>query len=397
MICRVCDSNRLELVLDLGNQPRGNLFLTKEELGKEPHYPLRLLFCMDCTTSQLDYTVPKETMFTNHTYLSGITRSLAQHFKEVALEVDKAFFSEQKQKKVLDIGSNDGTQLRQFQDLNYEVLGVDPSSGTVEIALQNGVPTEHAFFNLEFAKNLNQKFDVINAAGVFFHLEELHSVTDGIRECLKKNGVFVIQFIYMKGMIQNVAVDQIYHEHLVYYTLKNVQTLLNRHGLELFDARFSPIHGGSIIAFVGHPGVREKSGRLKDLEEEEEKTNLNQIDTYFRFAERAGKMRTENLRYLDEAHAKGKRVYGMGAPVKGNTLLNYFGVNTSRIEYLIEKNPLRKGLYSPMSHIPILLEEDVKTPPDIYYVLAWNFKKEILSNNQNLIDQGVEFYFPVNP
>ena len=397
MICRVCDSKRLELVLDLGNQPWCNHFLTQAEVGKEPYYPLRLLFCLDCTTSQLDYTVAKETMFGNHTYLSGITRSLALHFKEVAEEVNQTFFLNQSHKRVLDIGSNDGTQLKQFQELGFEVLGVESSVGTARIAVENGVPTETAFFNLELAQKLNQKYDVVNASGVFFHLEELHSVTEGIRECLKSDGVFVIQFIYMKGMIQNLAFDQIYHEHLLYYTLHNIQILLKRHGLELFDARLSPIHGGSIIAFAGHPGRRLKTKRFQDLEDEEKKCDLTNIETYFRFAKRVAQMRTENLEYLNRAKAEGKVVYGMGAPVKGNTMLNYFGVDASLIEYLVEKNPLRKGLYAPMSHIPILLEDEVKTPPDIYYVLAWNFKKEILGNNQALIDQGVKFYFPVNP
>lgn len=406
MVCRVCDSRKLELVLDLGNQPWGNHFLKKEEVGREPSYPLRLLFCADCTTSQLDYTVPKEVMFSDHTYLSGVTKSLAEHFRQIAVEVDQVFFPDRRDhgdrrdpqvRSVLDIGSNDGTQLKQFQAIGYDVLGVESSKGTARIANDHGIPTRNAFFNLDFAKSLGRKFDVINAAGVFFHLEELHSVTEGIRECLKKDGVFVVQFIYMKGMIDNLAFDQIYHEHLLYYTLHNIEILLERHGLEMFDARFSPIHGGSIIGYVGHPGHRPISGRLKELRAIEERAGTNRLETYHRFAQRVAQMKVENLDYLNRARLAGKRVYGMGAPVKGNTLLNSFGVNATQVQYLVEKNPLRKGLFSPMSHIEIILEEELGAPPDIYYVLAWNFKTEILKNNKKLLDDGVEFYFPVNP
>ncbi len=397
MICRVCDSKRLELVLDLGIQPWGNHFLKKEEVGKEPTYPLHLVYCLDCTTTQLDHTVPKEVMFSDHTYLSGTTKTLSDHFRAVAKTVDDTFFKDRKEKSVLDIGSNDGTQLQHYKDFGYRVLGVESSKGTAKIANDRGIETENAFFNQALVKKLGRKFDVINAAGVFFHLEELHSVTEGIRDALKDDGVFVVQFIYMKGMVDNLAFDQIYHEHLLYYTLKNIETLLNRHGLEMFDATYNPIHGGSIIGYVGHRGKRPVTEQLRRLREEETRAETNTIESYHRFAKRVATMKEDNLRYLRAAKAAGKRVYGMGAPVKGNTLLNYLGVKTDLIQLLIEKNPLRKGLYAPGSHIPIELEQELTSPPDIYYVLAWNFKREILRNNQALLDKGVEFYFPVDP
>ena len=155
---------------------------------------------------------------------------------------------------MLDIGSNDGTQLKHFQALGYEVLGVESSKTTARLANEAGVPTLNHFFNHEVAREIGRKFDAINAAGVFFHLEELHSVTDGIRECLADDGIFVVQFLYMKKIIENLAFDQIYHEHLLYYNLKNIDTLLKRHGLALFDAYLAPIHGGSMIGFVTHQG-----------------------------------------------------------------------------------------------------------------------------------------------
>lgn len=397
MNCRVCDSMNLELAIDLGVQPWANHFLKKEEVGKEPFYPLRVMYCYGCSTVQLDYTVKKEVMFADHTYLSGITKSLSEHFRNIAEEVDNRFFKDKSAKSVLDIGSNDGTQLKHFKSLGYDVLGVESSKTTAKIANDAGIPTLNEFFNLDVVKRLERKFDVINASGVFFHLEELHSVTDGIREALAEDGVFVVQFLYMKRILENLAFDQIYHEHLLYYNLKTIETLLNRHGLSMFDAYVSPIHGGSVIGFITHKGEREPSQRLQELREAEVTAKSNEFKTYLEFAERIKKMKEENMAYLSEKKKLGKTIYGFGAPVKGNTLLNYFGVGTDYIDCLVEKNELRRGLYSPGMHIPIAIEKELTRLPDVYYVLAWNFKKEILANNRDLIEKGVEFYFPVNP
>lgn len=397
MICRVCDSTRLEAVLDLGLQPWCNHFLKPDEVGREPTYPLRLVFCHDCSTTQLDYTVKKEVMFGDHTYLSGVTKSLSSHFKGVADEVDGRLGDRGRQKSVLDIGSNDGTQLKHFQALGYDVLGVESSKTTAKIATDAGVPTVNAFFNLETARQIGRKFDAVNAAGVFFHLEELHSVTDAIRECLEPDGLFCVQFLYMKRIVENLAFDQIYHEHLLYYNLRNIETLLNRHGLAMFDCHLAPIHGGSIIGFVGHQGAKPPTERLQQMRQAEADAKSNDVATYHEFARRVARMKEENLAYLAGKKAEGKRIFGMGAPVKGNTMLNYFGVGKQYLDCLVEKNTLRKGLYSPGMHLPVLMEDELPAPPDVYYVLAWNFKNEILANNKHLLDRGVEFYFPVDP
>jgi len=397
MICRVCSATDLDLVIDLGDQPWCNDFLTKEEVGKEPFYPLQVMYCNNCSTSQLSYTVKKEIMFGNHTYLSGVTRSLSDHFENIANEVDNLYFKGRQDKSMLDIGSNDGTQIKHYKKLGYDIVGVESSRTTSKIANDNGLYTINNYFNYDLVKKLDKKFDVINASGVFFHLEELHSVTEGIKAALKEDGVFVVQFLYMKRIVENMAFDQIYHEHLLYYNLKNLQTLLSQYDLEIFDAYLANIHGGSMIAHVTHKDKKNKSERLLKQIKDEETTGCNEKQYYLDFAERIKKMKDENVAFFKKCKADGKIVWGMGAPVKGNTLLNYFGIGTEYIQYLIEKNELRKGLYSPGQHIPIVIEKEMTTLPDVYYVLAWNFKKEILANNQELIDKGVEFYFPINP
>jgi hypothetical protein len=397
MICRICDHPELHSAVDLGQHPWANHFLRPEDIGREPYYPLRVVHCPQCQCAQLDYTVPKETMFSSHTYLSGTTATLRNHFMETARRVDRTFFQGVKDKSILDIGSNDGTQLLQYQALGFQVQGVESCAPIAAMANAQGVPTDAAFFNLATARRWNRKFHLINASGVFFHLEELHSVTDAVRFGLRDDGVFVVQFLYMKSIMENLAFDQIYHEHLLYYTIATIGTLLKRHGLEAFDAYWAPIHGGSIILMAGHAGRRPPTARLEALRAEEARDRTNDLATYQRFAERVRQAKLDTLAYLDRAKARGKRIFGLGAPVKGNTLLNYFGVGTAYIDYLVEKNPLRKGLYSPGMHIPVVLESELPAQPDIYFVLAWNFKKEILANYAPLIAAGLEMYFPVNP
>jgi hypothetical protein len=165
----------------------------------------------------------------------------------------------------------------------------------------------------------------------------------------------------------------------------------------MFDAYVSPIHGGSVIGFVTHRGRRAPTERLNRLRAAEAEHHSNELETYLEFARRIERMKADNLAYLDEAKRLGKTIFGMGAPVKGNTLLNYFGIGKQYLDCLVEKNELRRGLFSPGRHLPIAIESELAAPPDVYYVLAWNFKQEILANNRPLIDQGVEFFFPVNP
>ncbi len=395
MICRVCDSANLEPVVDLGHQPWCNHFLRYEELGSEPYYPLQVLHCAQCHTAQLDFTVKKEIMFGDHTYLSGITQSLSEHFRSVAEEIDTRFFQGRRSKSVLDIGSNDGTQLKHFMSLGYDVLGVESSVTTAKLANDAGIPTLNAFFNQATMSGIGRQFNIINASGVFFHLEELHSVCEAIRHGLDSDGIFVVQFLYMKSILENLAFDQIYHEHLLYYTIETIEALLVRHGLSMFDAYLAPIHGGSIIGFISHRG-RAPSARLTAMRADEARSGCNSLTAYQDFSRRIQVMKAANVAFLESSHRAGKRIFGFGAPVKGNTLLNYFGIGPSVIECLVEKNVLRRGLFSPGMHIPIVIESELTRLPDIYYVLAWNFKKEICANNAHLMEKGLQFYFPVN-
>jgi 2-polyprenyl-3-methyl-5-hydroxy-6-metoxy-1,4-benzoquinol methylase len=398
MNCRVCSTEGLlELVLDLGHQPWGNNFLTKEQLGHEAKYPLRLVWCSKCKTSQLDHTVSKKIMFSNHTYLSGTTQTLKNHFEVLAKRVKKEYFSQIDNPKILDIGSNDGTQLSYYRDLNFEVLGVESSNNLVQIALENGIKTVHNYFDLNFALSLDYKFDLINASGVFFHLEDLHSACEAIKILLDKNGIFLVQFIYMQEMQKNSSFDQIYHEHLLYYNLETINYLLNIYDLELFDAFLSPIHGGSVIGFVGHKNTKPISNNLKTMIKQEKNLKSNEISTYLQFAQSISGIKNKTTEWVSKLMNNEKKIMGLGAPVKGNTLLNYFGFDSKILSGLLERNTSRRGLYAPGSHIPIIIEDELDYFPDAYLVLAWNFKTEILERHKKEVQMGTDFFFPIDP
>lgn len=211
--CICCKSTKLELILDLGNQPWCNNFLTKEEIGTEEYYPLQLMCCVKCNFLQLSYFVPKEKMFSKHDYLSGTTRTLAKHFKEVAEDVTKTY-NIPKDGLIVDIGGNDGTNLMQYQQLGYEhVINVEPATNIAFISSRNWVRTHSEFFNEKYVDDLllqDPKAKIINASGVFFHLEEIHSVIRGINKLLDDDGVLVVQFMYVLDMIKNKSYQMIY-------------------------------------------------------------------------------------------------------------------------------------------------------------------------------------------
>ena len=395
MKCRVCDSTKLKEVLNLGKQPWCNNFLKKKDIGKEKKYPLVLLFCKSCSLVQLNHTVKKEIMFSDHTYLSGITQTLSDHFRKISDDLNKKYNKENKKKNILDIGSNDGTFLKHFKKKNWDILGIESSKKISQIANKNNIKTINKFFNFQLAKKLKKNFDFINASGIFFHLEELHSFTKGVKLLLKKDGVFIVQFLYMKSIVENTAFDQIYHEHLLYYNLVTLERLLNKYNLEIFDCNLEVVHGGQMVAYINHCGRRKKTKRYLNFLKKEIRSGCNNINYYIKFKKKVENLKAKNLKFLNTAKKNNKTIFGIGAPAKGNTLLNYFKINKKIITKLLEKNSMRKNLYAPGSHIPIVLEQEEKKIPDIYYVLAWNFKKEILKNFKKRKIKSV-FYFPIN-
>lgn len=397
MNCRVCRGENLALFLDLGNQPHADNCIRPEDLKeREAHYPLRVCFCRACTTVQIDYTVPKEVIFEEYLYVSGTTRTLKKHFEEST----KRLIKKLKLKKgdfAVDIGSNDGTWLECWRGTGVRTLGVDGAKNLAKIANEKGLETLPKFFNKKVAKEIIKEkghANLVTAAGVFFHLEELHSVTEGIAELIGENGVLCVQAIYLGQMLKIGAFDQIYHEHLTYWTLRSIEALLKQYGLEVCSVEFLPIHGGSVEYLIAKKGTRSILASVAAMRQREKKLGLGELETYQRFAQRVWEMRQELVPFLKRFKKERKRVHALGAPIKGSTLLNSFGIGPDLVPAAVEVNPLKIGKYIPGVRIPILDERNTP-PPDAYLVLAWNFLPELVQKMEAYILSGGAFIVPV--
>ena len=397
MACRSCGGRRVELFLDLGDQPHCNRLIPPElEAEAEPKYALRVGFCHDCTLVQIDYTIPKEQMFSRYPYVSGTTRTLPAHFADTAGRLTQAY-GVQAGDLLVDIGSNDGTALKQYRPYGMRLLGVEPAANVAELATQAGVPTLTRFFNEGTASHILETegpAKLVTAAGVFFHLEELHSVCRGIKAILAPDGVFCVQAIYLGGMLENTAFDQVYHEHLCYYTLTSLQGLLAPHGLEVFKVSVVPIHGGTLEAHVGHPGAHPIDGSVSAMAQTEDERGYGRLETYQVFAERVWKLRDALISELETFRREHQRVYSYGAPAKGATLLNSFGIDTRYVQFAAEKSALKFDHLIPGVRIPIK-DEATLAPPDVYLVLAWNFLEEFLDKERAFLQGGGRFLVPV--
>ena len=396
MKCRSCNSSNIKSILHLGKHAWCNDFIKKSQVGSEPIYSLHMVYCKDCELAQLDYTVDKEVMFSYHSYVSGTTKTLRQHFFEVAKE-NKEQFDLQEDDMIIDIGGNDGTQLLQYRKVGCgNVLNIESASNIAQLSKDVGIPTVPKFFNEECVDilGIENKVKLINASGVFFHLEELHSVIRGIKKCLQEDGVFVVQFMYLGDMIRKLSFDGIYHEHLCYYSIQSLSNLLRPYGLEIFDAHHSEIHGGSIIAKVCHSeSNREKTERFIALEKEDK--DLVSYESLKSFAEKVMLFKENFKSKIKQIIDSGKKIYGFGAPAKGNTLLTYCGIDSNVLECIFEVNDMKVGLYTPYTHIPIVKEDHSIVEDGSYgLLLSWNFSNEIISKCSDLVDRGVEFISP---
>ena len=399
MNCRCCGERRVELVIDLTDQPHCNRLVRPDAPAHaEPRFPLRVGFCRACTMVQIDHTIPKESMFSDYPYVSGTTKTLPAHFADTSRRIAAAYGLDA-QDLVVDIGSNDGTWLKQYAPFGCRVLGVEAAGNVAALAKQAGIPTWERFFNAACARDILAEHGpakVVTAAGVFFHLEELHSVVSGIEHLLTDDGVFVVQAIYLGGMVENTAFDQVYHEHLCYYTLRSLSALLERHGLEVFEATLLPIHGGSIEAHVARKGRRAVGASVRAMQAAESRKGFGDIATYQTLAKAVLGLQQKLVGLLEHYRAAGKRVWAYGAPAKGATLLNSFGIGPDLVQKAVERNQMKVGLAIPGVRIPIA-EERADEAPDAYLVLAWNFIDEFLKNPANIafMNDGGEFIVPV--
>src|SRR5438094_1867170 len=350
--CRICEADALKSVLDLGLQPLANSFIRPDEVGQpEPRYPLELARCTACGHVQLSVTVPPEIMFRNYLYVSGTSDTIPAHFAAYAKDVAERFVP--KGGLVVEIGSNDGTLLRAFDRGAVRVLGVEPARNIAAMANAAGIPTLDEFFGEAIAGEIVAKHGRASAIignNVVAHIDDLHGLMNGVAALLDDRGVFVAEFPYLVDLLEKTAYDTIYHEHLSYFSVGSVVDLAARHQMKAVDGRRLGVPGGSIRVFIARQ--LDPPPDVERLLAFEDKMRLKDGLPLASFVKAVRKQREGLMRLLREIRSS-RRLAGYGAPAKGNTLLNYCEIDRSVLDFIVDLSPLKHGLLTPGTHIPV--------------------------------------------
>lgn len=380
--CQICRGKTVP-GLDLGHQPVGDLVLSRAELNKpETFYPMQLFHCTDCGLTQLGYTVDPRVVYKNFPFVSGTTQTATRHLQTMPAQLVR-LGGLTKDSFALDIGSNDGTLLKAYVPFGVRFLGVDPSGDPVRIANEQGIPTLHAFFNVETAGRILEQHgqaDAVSAAGVFGHIADLDGVMVGVKKLLKPRGIFATDSQYWLPMVERGHYDNMFHQHLRYYALRPLQRLFEKYDMEVFDLERSEVYGGSIRVFAAHRGAYPIAERVGDLRAVEEQARLYDPATHERFRLDSEARKRKLFDTVYGLARQGKKVIGIGAPAKASTVCNYCRLGPDLVEYVTEVNPLRMGKYLPGVHIPIVDEERMfkdERPADAGILFAWNYRDEI--------------------
>lgn len=371
--CHLCASKKLVKVLDLGFHPLADFFVKESQLYEpEMRYPLAVLLCQDCGHGMNSFVVPAEDRYqkNDYSYDSGNSKISIQHFTEMAEEVVKRT-DIKKGDLVVDIGSNIGTLLNAFKNLGLEIQGVDPSHNIAELAQKNGIPTINDFFNVSSSNEILKrgKAKIITITNAFNHISQLDEFMKCVVSILDKNGTFVIELPYFLEIIRKKHFDVVYLEHVSYVAIKPLVSYFKKFGLSITHVEENDYMSGSIRIFVGY-------GQESDLVEKqillEEKYGLYDVLNWNKFSENIKSCKINLLNELVKARISGGKIVAIGAAAKGNTLLNYCGVDTVLIDFATDSSPLKIGKYTPGSHIPIVSDDSIDNSVTHALILAWN-------------------------
>ena len=401
MNCRFCDSADLDLFLDLGFSPLGNSFLTEQQMQEpEIHYPLQAYLCNSCKLSQLGYVPPPQTVYNpEYAYEAGITTLRKDHHKSMASSVSERFELEDNS-LVIDIGSNVGILLSAFKERGMNVVGIDASDNVAQIARDNGIPTITGFFGEKISQELSTKFNtkakVVTATNVFAHINDYTDFMNGVKNILSDDGVFIFQVHYFIDLVDKMQYDMIFHEHILFESIKPLVTFFKKHGMELFDVERFDIDGGVIRCYVSKPGKQKISSNVDALLELENEKKIHSKEGLLQFANKVKQHREDLISTLNELKKQKKRIVAVSMPAKGVALLNYSKIDSRLIEYATERSSLKIGKFAPGNHIPIKSDEQLLLDsPDYAVLLAWNFADEIIANNKQFLENGGKFIVPI--
>lgn len=386
--CRICESKKLDTVMDLGLlAPSG---FSKEKIDNPEKFPLVLVKCRNCGLVQLNYTVDLDLMYRQYWYTSALNKSMISSLKDVVTSIESRILLHDND-LVIDIGCNDGTMLSLY-DKNVELLkvGFDPALNLADRAKENCDLFINDYFDIDNF-SLQQKAKVITAIAMFYDLPDPNKFLDSVVKCLDADGMFVIQLTDLYSMFVANAFDNICFEHLEYYSLEVLVNFLNSHGLEVFDVEYNDVNGGSVRLYAGFPGVFDINDKIYHYLKREKKY----INDWEEFAVRIKKFRDTVVEYVAGNVFHGRNFYVIGASTKGNTLLQYFGIDDELIKYAYDVNPEKFGLYTIGSNIEVV-KEFSKEPPYYYLVLPWHFIDNIIDKyRDHLIKTDARLLFPL--
>lgn len=426
--CRFCDAPLEVTVCDLGAQPLANSYLQPDQLQRpEPFLALEALLCTECWLVQLPTMEQADAIFSEYAYFSSFSSSWLEHAKRYVDDMVGRFGLDA-ENLVVEVASNDGYLLRSVKEHGVPCFGIEPARNIALHAEGEGIPTINRFLGAEVGASvadgtidagrdvfgepfessaqelLGRGADLVVANNVFAHVPDLNDFTRGLRALLAPAGVLTIEVQHLLTLLDQVQFDTIYHEHFQYYSLHAAQTVLAGHGLEVFDVELLPTHGGSLRVFARRAdappdaveGPLARTDRVDEVLEQERAAGLLSASTYSDFEARVRGVKRGLLRFLFDASERGETVVAYGAPAKGNTLLNYCGVDPGLVRFTVDRNPHKQGCFLPGSRLPILGPEAIdEARPDWVLILPWNLEREIVEQMAHVREWGGRFVVAV--
>ncbi len=382
MKCRGCEVEIHQTFLDLGDSPIANDLLSEMDLSLcEPKYPLKVMVCQECSLVQLPAIAAREDLFrADYVYYSSYSTSWLDHCREYAHQIISGLSLTQND-LVVEVASNDGYLLKYFAEQGIGVLGIEPAEDVANVAIENDIPTHIDFFGANLARSLS--FDapprLIIANNVLAHVPEIHDFVEGFAIMANRETIITFEFPHLTSLIKNRQFDTIYHEHYSYLSVTALAPIFHSHHLRIIDVEVLSTHGGSLRLYV----VKQNSEmvatqRVEEIVALELKLDPRDSEVVQKLQSDVNQIRVSLSNELLQLKKLGMRIAAYGAAAKGNTLLNFVGLNTTDIEYVVDMNPHKQGKYLPGSRIPIVgLEHFRSNPPDVVLILPWNLASEI--------------------
>jgi len=396
--CRICGCGDLFIFADFGDLPLAGRYLTPTQISFEKRFPLRLSHCPQCSLVQVIDVVPAQELFADYQYISSIIPGLRAHFAQYAQYLLR-FGYLTRQSLVIEFGCNDGVLLDALRNESISAVGVDASPRASQIARDAGHRVITGYFKPQLAREIAKEYglaDLVTGSNVFAHVDDVHSLVDAVRLALHPQGLFAVEVHYLPDLLACCQYDTVYHEHMSYYSLTSLQTLLNGHGFRLLDAVRIPMHGGGLRLVACNDNADHRThSSINELLSFESTIGIESPATYESFFTKAKDHASSLKRHLISLKRAGQSISGYGAPGRGTVLLNFADIGRDILEYIVDISPLRAGKIMPGVHIPIAFPSKLKAQPtDSCLILAWNYSQDIVGQETEYLRRGGSFVIP---